>query len=129
MSHISSSNRREGRKNKGSLKNSYKLEQGNDQNVNGDTAMNTDRVQPQLKRSHLSVNIQPVSGITTRQDLEETGQKTAELTRSIDLTAQHAPLQRPQRVRWLLSGFNFVPSGSLGPLGLRPITGGEQMGR
>ena len=64
---LAASNRREGRKNKGSLKNSYKLEQGNDQNVNGDTAMNTDRVQPQFKRSHLSVNIQPVSGITTRE--------------------------------------------------------------
>ena len=68
MSHTSSLlPQREGRKNQGSLKNSYKLEQGNDQDVNGDTAMNTDRVQPQFKRSHLSVNIQPVSGITTRE--------------------------------------------------------------
>ena len=82
-----------------------------------------------LLPSDLEAAVEEKTDREWEEDLEETRQKTAELTRSIDLTAQHAPLQRPQRVRWLLSGFNFVPSGSLGPLGLRPITGGEQMGR
>ena len=41
----------------------------NDQNVNGDRAMNTDRVQAQFRGSHKSVNIRPIFapfGITTR---------------------------------------------------------------
>ena len=56
--------------------NSYKLEQRNDQNVNGDKAMNTDRVQAQFKRSHQSVNIHAISGITTRDGAES---KTGDL--------------------------------------------------
>ena len=109
--------------------NSYKQY---DPNVNGDRAMNTDTVQTQFKRSHQSVNIHTILGITTR-DLSRTGDFEKEIWQEggnalLGIVLAQGLSTRPltETSGWLVSGFNFVPSGSAPG---QEITGGEQMGR